>query len=84
MACEMLVAACGIIGPFSGWDMQLEQVNWLCNDETHHASPNAIMKVDDLDIYTVSDSTRNMTGTGKGGKKQDIKVELKPYVTGLL
>jgi hypothetical protein len=81
MACEMLVAARGIIGPFAGWDLQLEQVHWLCNDETHHVSSNAIVKVDDLDIYTVSDSTHNMTGTGKSGKKRDIKEELKQYVT---
>jgi hypothetical protein len=81
MACEMLVAARGIIGPFAGWDMHLEQVNWLCDDETHHVSPNAIMKVDDLDIYTVSDSTHTMTGAGKSGKKRDIKEELKQCVT---
>jgi hypothetical protein len=80
MACEMLVAAHEIIGPSSGWDMRIEQINWLCNDETHHVSPNAIMQVDDLDIYTVSDSTRNMTGAGKSGKKQNIEEELRQRV----
>jgi hypothetical protein len=71
MACEMLVAAREIVGPHSGWDMRVEQINWLRNDGTHQMSPNAILRVDDLDIYTVSDSTRNMMGTGKNTKKQE-------------
>jgi hypothetical protein len=77
MACEMLVAA---IGSFAGWDMHPEQINWLCNDDTHRVSPNAIVKVDDLDIYAVSESTHNMHGPGKNGKKRDIKEELKQCV----
>jgi hypothetical protein len=67
MACNMLAAAQDLIGPLCGWDMHLEQINWLCNEATHHVSPNAIMKVDDLDIYTVSDSTHSMHGLGKKG-----------------
>jgi hypothetical protein len=43
-------------------------------------SPGAIMGVDDLDIYTVSDSTRNMVGTGKATKKRNIQEELKLLV----
>jgi hypothetical protein len=50
MACDVLVAAQGIIGPLAGWDMYPEQINWLRNVDTHRVSPNAIAKVDDLDI----------------------------------
>jgi hypothetical protein len=50
LACEMLVAAREIIGPHSGWDMHVEQINWLGNEGTHQMSLGAIMEVNDLDI----------------------------------
>jgi hypothetical protein len=60
----------------SGWDMYPEQINWLRNDATRRVSPNAIMRVDDLDIYTVSDSTRDMRSLGKSANNRDIEKEL--------
>jgi hypothetical protein len=76
MACSMLAAPQDLIGPLCGWDMRPEQINWLCNEATRHVSPNAIMKVNDLDIYAVSDSTRSTRGLGKKGTNRDIKLGL--------
>jgi hypothetical protein len=73
LACEMLVAAREIIGQHSGWDMRVEQINWLRNEGTHQMSPGAIMKVDGHDVYAVSDSTHNMVGTGKATKRKHTR-----------
>jgi hypothetical protein len=81
MACDMLAAAQELIGPLSGWDMHPEQINWLCNEATHHVSPNAIVEVDDPDIYAVSDSTHSVRGLGENGKNRDIKLELEQCCT---
>jgi hypothetical protein len=67
VACNMLAAAQGIIGPLCGCDMRV--------------SPNAIVKVGDLDIYAVSDSTHSVHGLGKNGKNQDIKRVLEQCCT---
>jgi hypothetical protein len=70
----MLAAAKDQRGPLTGWDMYPEQINWLCNDATRRVSPNAIMNVDHLDIYTVSDSTRNMHSAGTGKNRNITRV----------
>jgi hypothetical protein len=80
MACNMLAAAQEQRAPLTGWDMCPEQINWLCNNPTCQLSPNTIMKVRHLDIYTVSDSTRSMHPAGSQKTKcRNIALELEEH-----